>query len=627
MSGHRLLISFFILSILLAGCAGSTPTAVSVPTATNVPTAAPTATALTIATAAATGTAAATEPPAATALPSATPVAAGPFAHTACAAGTDLTGQTVNLYHLVDASSQQDEFVTPLKDGFEDASAYFNAHGGVCGAQVAQRFPDPNKQFNTQVEYSRIAGLNPKPVMVAVYSSPDAELLRDQLTKDQIPALGIRVGSVLGLYGDDGQTPGWIFGTNPLYPDQFGSFCKFVSQHPEQYPRPVIGYLSWDDGFGSAAYKPEAITYCASLGVKVVDPPAYFSDTDTDIHAHVQTLIDAGANILYTNSLGTGPALIAKTLVEMKLQGKVALAAVNWGLDTSVGRLGQATLGAGGLPSTNSLLGSLPLRTWAETDQPGIKLITDQADLHQRPQWERNNFYILAWASTDLYIELYIQTGNRVGFNHITGAEMKMTLENIVYSPLGGIETINYQQGTRRALSADRIGQMAYLGRDGKTAAGPGNPLLLVSEGGQQVLVPLLVPQSDFQPAPDLRPGGADVPAMPVVTHTGPLSITAQLLFGSNRDGNTEIYRMNADGSELVNLTNNPAMDWGPALSPDGAKIVFSSDRDGNSEVYVMNADGSGQTRLTNNPADDGGPFSWTPDGKKIIFKTNRDAN
>ena len=48
------------------------------------------------------------------------------------------------------------------------------------------------------------------------------------------------------------------------------------------------------------------------------------------------------------------------------------------------------------------------------------------------------------------------------------------------------------------------------------------------------------------------------------------------------------------------------------AWSPDGSKIVFDSNRDGNDEIYVMNADGSGQTNLTNNPARDFLPC-WGP--------------
>ena len=49
-----------------------------------------------------------------------------------------------------------------------------------------------------------------------------------------------------------------------------------------------------------------------------------------------------------------------------------------------------------------------------------------------------------------------------------------------------------------------------------------------------------------------------------------------------------------------------------PAWSPDGRQIAFYSERDGNWEIYLMNADGSGLTRLTDNPANDWFP-SWAP--------------
>jgi len=77
----------------------------------------------------------------------------------------------------------------------------------------------------------------------------------------------------------------------------------------------------------------------------------------------------------------------------------------------------------------------------------------------------------------------------------------------------------------------------------------------------------------------------------------------SKIAFSSKRDGNSEIYVMNADGSEQTNLTNNPNSDASPSWSPDGKKIAFESARDGGFEIYIMNADGSGQTILTNNPA------------------------
>ena len=74
---------------------------------------------------------------------------------------------------------------------------------------------------------------------------------------------------------------------------------------------------------------------------------------------------------------------------------------------------------------------------------------------------------------------------------------------------------------------------------------------------------------------------------------------------------------------KLNRLTNNIFYDSHPEWSPDGKKIVFETWRDGNSEIYVMNADGSNQTNITNHNADDRYP-AWSPDGKKIAFVSNR---
>lgn len=98
-----------------------------------------------------------------------------------------------------------------------------------------------------------------------------------------------------------------------------------------------------------------------------------------------------------------------------------------------------------------------------------------------------------------------------------------------------------------------------------------------------------------------------------------------RIAFVSDRDGNDEIYTMNVDGSDVLRLTNDPAKDGMPAFSPDGTQIVFFSERDGNVEIYRMNADGSDQINLSNNPAMDHYP-SWSPDGQQILFNSARDG-
>ena len=107
------------------------------------------------------------------------------------------------------------------------------------------------------------------------------------------------------------------------------------------------------------------------------------------------------------------------------------------------------------------------------------------------------------------------------------------------------------------------------------------------------------------------------------------------IAFTSKRAGNFDVYVVNADGSGQRNLTRSPGYEGGPAWSPDGRKIAFAKGSRscraggaciGNTEVFVMNADGSNERRLTRNPGHDGAP-AWSPDGRKIAFASERDGN
>ena len=108
-------------------------------------------------------------------------------------------------------------------------------------------------------------------------------------------------------------------------------------------------------------------------------------------------------------------------------------------------------------------------------------------------------------------------------------------------------------------------------------------------------------------------------------------AIETQIAFSSDRDGNLEIYAIDTDGTNLVRLTNHPAMDTQPAWSTDGRKIAFTSNRrNGFSlEIYVMNADGEQLMQLTTDhpPAVNDESPSWSPDGTKIAFASNRDES
>jgi Tol biopolymer transport system component len=80
---------------------------------------------------------------------------------------------------------------------------------------------------------------------------------------------------------------------------------------------------------------------------------------------------------------------------------------------------------------------------------------------------------------------------------------------------------------------------------------------------------------------------------------------------------------MSPDGTNQIRLTRHTAYDGFPAWSPDSKKIAFESERDGNKEIYIMEANGSMQTRLTNNTAYDASP-AWR---RGVIAKEQRDKN
>lgn len=105
-----------------------------------------------------------------------------------------------------------------------------------------------------------------------------------------------------------------------------------------------------------------------------------------------------------------------------------------------------------------------------------------------------------------------------------------------------------------------------------------------------------------------------------LVTSQGKIVFSARVEYE-----NDEIFVVNADGSNLVRLTNQDGFDEDPVWSPDGSKIAFVSTRFGNWDICIMNADGSNVVRVTDHLANDFHP-SWSPDGQKLVFQSNRDT-
>lgn len=95
-----------------------------------------------------------------------------------------------------------------------------------------------------------------------------------------------------------------------------------------------------------------------------------------------------------------------------------------------------------------------------------------------------------------------------------------------------------------------------------------------------------------------------------------------RITFSSNREGaKYQIFVMNADGTNPVPLARGCVS----AFSPDGTRIVYSSYCDGTGDILVMNAQGGNVVNLTNGVGENANP-SWSRDGTRIVFQSKRDG-
>ncbi len=171
-------------------------------------------------------------------------------------------------------------------------------------------------------------------------------------------------------------------------------------------------------------------------------------------------------------------------------------------------------------------------------------------------------------------------------------------------------------------MARTRLGSTNNTAADFQPAFSPdGKQIAFMSDRGLQGDMEIFVMNADGSGETRLT-NNTSFEGQPTFSPDGTL-----IAFASDRlDANFEIYTMSADGSNSSNpnrLTNSAASESRPNFSPDGGRIAFRTDRDGNGEVYVMNANGTAESRLTNDPALDG-ELAFSPDGQRIAFRSHR---
>jgi TolB protein len=136
--------------------------------------------------------------------------------------------------------------------------------------------------------------------------------------------------------------------------------------------------------------------------------------------------------------------------------------------------------------------------------------------------------------------------------------------------------------------------------------------------------------------APSALPSVGPTPAPTRTVHRGnppvETGVPIELSDLSGRivfDDFEDVYAMDVDGSNLVEVASDPAgPEFDGAWSPDGDRIVYRDSSRGineDDEIFIANSDGSGKRNLTSNPANDWGP-DWSPDGDWIAFNSDREG-
>lgn len=328
-------------------------------------------------------------------------------------------GETIAFYQQAGLTGPLATILGPsFINGTRDAVAAINANGGICGATIEIDLTDT--QYDPEQElaaYEENRANTPPPMFVLTYASPASVVLKERVNEDHI------VNIAAGLNSEAFYIPrdGWTVGTSPIYADQFAGFLQWASDNwadikPEGAGDDiVVGVVGWEGSFGAGAITAETEAFAEEIGVTILPLETQPVNPTADVTGQLQNLVLGGANVIYIQSLGFGPAQVIGTLRALDLWDSVVVGAVNWAMNTDVlTLLGDATLAEG-------YYGVFPYLWWNDTDAPGVQAALGSFEEGGYPESDKAVGYLLSYGSIFGIAEIIEKAMIDNGFDGLSG--------------------------------------------------------------------------------------------------------------------------------------------------------------------------------------------------------------
>ena len=348
----------------------------------------------------------------------------------------------------------------PSNAAFMDAIEYVNSNGGVRGVPIEPVVRDSTGRTEMGINmYMQMREMTPRPSMVMVGISSIAEALKQRFDEDQIPAYCVT--SVPSIY-----PPGYIFGCMPLYASECALFMEWLSENWKEKRAPRLAFLTWDSSLGKAVLTDEVFNYAKSKGIEIV-AKELFGLRDMDVTSQMMRIRSKKADWIYQNTVSHGPVAIAKAAQAMGYKVGIAGGDI---FDDSMLYISRDIF--------EGCVGIHCLASWAEKDNPGIKLMNKYLIKNKRKPTYRSIMYPVGFSAILVFKEAVERVVDKHGWDKLNGATLKAEMEGLNNFDAGGIATFSYTK-KRHAPNLARVFKI---------------------KGGQWR------PISDFRACPDMAP-------------------------------------------------------------------------------------------------------------------------